>query len=154
MDAASQTARHNLLKQREAFRFDASLLPFLRVSIPLDKLEDGTYSVIRVVNSLPPRDDGVPYPPRLEHLPPAECVIGRGYAEFWQEPDLAPEITWYPSYSGVKLYTTACDYYCIATSGTRYITSRPLGFRETGYRAFHTWRAKRQGEDVKERRMV
>lgn len=148
MDAASQMARYNLLTNTKLFKFDECLFPFLRVSIPLAKLEDETYSAIRPTRPLRPNASNH-WPPRIEHLPPDTCVIGRGHAEFWQELDLAPEITWYPNYSDVKLYMTAWLYYNTLASATLHVHPRRLTPRESISRDFQGLWAKIRGKEVK-----
>lgn len=86
LDAASgsariyQLARYALLSEEEAFNFDARLVPFLRVSIPLRQHDDGTFHDVR--------------------LGPREYIVGRGDSEFWQEPSAVPDITWYGTAMG------------------------------------------------------
>lgn len=91
LDAASQWPRSILVECKEAFNFDPRLVPFLRVSIPLSERDDGTY-----------------YP---EEFDPRECIFGRGHAQFWQKPSVAPEITWSGNYRHAQMYQTAEEFY-------------------------------------------
>ena len=89
MDAGGPATRYLLLAWKEAFDFDTRLVPFMRVSIPV-------YQFSR--ERLP-----------RESLLTRQGFVGRGTAEFWQEPDIAPDITWWPYYSSQYLYERRVD---------------------------------------------
>ena len=90
LDAASPGERFWVVSDRAQLEFDARLTPFLRVSIP-----EHQFSRERL-----PRGS----------LLTRQGFVGRGTAEYWQDPDIAPDITWWPHYSGEQLYQRLVDY--------------------------------------------
>lgn len=89
LDAAAQSSRCMLLYDGKAFEFDARLMPFMRVSIPMEEW-GGKYHPLGIDSR--------------------KGVFCRGIAEYWQDLHIAPEISWYPNYISERLYQRPVDY--------------------------------------------
>lgn len=99
LDAASQHVRGHLLNLERPLDFDARLVPFVRVSLPVSEREDGRLAA--------GTSREVVFQPR------EYAVIARGNSEFSQEARIAPAITWYPIYDVVPLYRLEPELYAL-----------------------------------------
>lgn len=90
MDAANPYLRRNFPVEHGLFDFDALLWPGMRLSIPVWDVDDGRY---------------IPFFRARDYT-----VIGRGVPNWWQEPSIAPQITWYSGWGGVDVYDRQDDH--------------------------------------------
>lgn len=86
LDACSPQAREYLVISRDLLVIDPRLLPIMRLSIPLD--EDWWWYYHSSYPALP-------------------YAVRRGMTELWQEPSIAPHITFAPRYGLNSLYQVA-----------------------------------------------